>query len=432
MEDNQSPEADRAPEKVATRIAKIGQLYERYGGARLANEYLAAGGRDEAEFRARLLDSMSTQASDVRHDPAHAGMNERERGQYSLVRAIRCQVDPEFAARNRGFESEVSQTLARQIGRDPRGFFVPSDIFFQRDLIVATSTMGGNLVATDLMSGSFVDVLRNRAVTMRMGATVLPGLVGNVAIPTKSTAATAYWVAEGTAPTEGNIRFSQITMSPKTCGGFVDFTRKLLLQGAPAIEDLVRRDLADGIALAIDAAALGGAGTGAEPSGILTSTSVGTATAGSNGGAPTWALMVALETAVANGNADAGLLGYVTNASVRGKLRSVAKSTSGVDGFVWSDDVSRDGMSRVAGYRAAVTNSIPANLTKGTSTGICSAAIFGDWSQLLIGQWGGLDVLVDPYTASSAGSVRVVAFADVDVAIRQNAAFAYIKDLLTT
>jgi HK97 family phage major capsid protein len=228
-------------------------------------------------------------------------------------------------------------------------------------------------------------------------------------------------VAEGTAPTEGAIVFGQVTMSPKTVGAWVDFSRKLMLQSSIDVESMVRNDLYGQVATEIDRAALNGAGTGSEPSGILASTSVGTSTIGAQGGDPTWASIVELESLVAAGNADQGALGYFFNSKTRGKLKTIVKSTSAVAGFIWEAD------NTVNGYRTFVTNQLPSNLTKGTTTGR-SAAIFGNWQDVMIGQWGGLDLLVDPYTASNTGTVRVVALQDVDVAIRRAASFAIAKD----
>jgi HK97 family phage major capsid protein len=186
------------------------------------------------------------------------------------------------------------------------------------------------------------------------------------------------------------------------------------------VEAMVRNDLYAQIGVEIDRTALNGAGTGSEPSGILASTSVGTSTIGAQGGAPTWASLVELETLVANGNADRGALAYFFNSKTRGKLKTIAKSTAVTD-FIWERD------NTVNGYRTWVTNQLPSNLTKGTTTGQ-SAAIFGNFNDLMIGQWGGLDLLVDPYTASNTGTVRVVALQDVDIAIRRVASFAVAKD----
>ena len=145
---------------------------------------------------------------------------------------------------------------------------------------------------------------------------------------------------------------------------------------------------------------------------------------GANGAAPTWAHIVELESDVAVLNALVDDMAYLTNAAVRGKLKTTSK-VSGQNGFIWEN-----GDTPVNGYRAAVTNAVPSNLTKGTGTNL-SAIIFGNFRDLVIGMWGGLDLMVDPYTGSTAGTVRVLALQDVDVAVRYTESFATMVDALT-
>lgn len=420
------------PKSAIPDIIALGERFAAQGGDKVAQEYLRSGRSDINEFGLLLLERVGKKATSTA--PDELGMSRAEKSRFSIVRLVRYLANPQDAQlRNAAaFELEASEAALRAGRRDLKTgaqATIPTDIlgsFGQRDLIVSTSTMGGYTVGTDTLGGSFVDVLRNRSFVLQAGATFLGGLQGAVAIPTKTSGATHYWVTENNAPTEGAIAFGQIAMAPKTLAGFVDFSRKLMLQSSVDVEMMVRNDLAAGQAAEIDRVAVNGAGTGSEPSGILASTSVGTTTMGTHGGAPTWAAMVELESLVAASNADTGSLAYAVNSRTRGKLKTVTKSTSAVTGFVW------DGGDRpLNDYRAFVSNNLPGTLTKGTSTGLCSAAIFGNWADLIVGAWGGLDIMVDPYTGSSAGTVRVVAMQDVDVAIRRAASFAYVKDLLS-
>jgi hypothetical protein len=148
---------------------------------------------------------------------------------------------------------------------------------------------------------------------------------------------------------------------------------------------------------------------------------------GTNGLAPTWQNMIDLETAIATANADVNSMAYLTNAKVRGKLKSTQKFSSTNGAPVWDG-----GNTPINGYRAAVTNAVPSNLTKGSSTSVASAILFGNFADLVIGMWGSLDLMVDPYTGSTAGTVRVVTLQDVDVAIRNVESFATMVDALTT
>lgn len=354
---------------------------------------------------------------------AHIGMNAREVQQYSLVRAIWASVQNDW--RGAELEREASVAVARQLRREPQGFFVPAD-WAQRDLLVGTNTAGGHTVATELLAQSFIDLLRNSMVVRSAGATILSGLVGNIAIPRQTGGATAYWVAENGAPTESQQAFDQVTLSPKTVGAFTDISRRLLMQSSMDVEGFVRSDLATVLALAIDLAALHGSGSSNQPTGVAATSGIGSVAGGTNGLAPAWSHLVSLETEVAIDNADVNRLAYITNAKVRGKLKQVEKaSNTGL--FLWAD-----GAQPVNGYPAYISNQVSSTLTKGSSSGVCSAIFFGNWADLIIGLWGGLDILVDPYTGSTAGTVRVVALQDVDIAVRHAESFAAMLDALTT
>lgn len=374
------------------------------------------------------------------------GMSPRETREYSLVRAINAAIRNDW--RGAELELEASEATAQRLGRRAQGFFVPYDYLaggaaersvqvrtergFQfvperRDMSVGTDGAGGHTVATNLLASSFIDLLRNAMMVQRAGARMLTGLVGDVAIPRQTGGATAYWVAENNAPTESAMTsaFDQVTMAPKTVGAWADITRKLLMQSSLDIEALVRNDLATVLALEIDRAALHGSGSSNQPTGIAATSGIGSVAGGTNGAAPTYANLIALETEVAQDNADIGRVSYMTNTKVRGKLKSTVIGTD--QRMVWGE-----GGTPINGYPAWITNQVASNLTKGSASGVCSAIFFGNWGDLLIGMWGGLDILVDPYTASTTGTVRVIALQDVDVAVRHAESFAAMLDALTS
>ena len=265
-------------------------------------------------------------------------------------------------------------------------------------------------------------------VVRQMGATILDGLTGSVAIPRQTSPATAYWTTEQGTTTESNAAFDQVTMSPKGVSAIQDYSKQLLLQSTPSIDALVRSDLATVLALAQDLASLHGTGASNQPTGVINTTGIGDVECGTNGAVPTWTNIVDLETKVATANADIGSLGYVTNSKVRGILKCVEKAT-GTGQFIWTDGAA--GFGTLNGYRAGVTNQVDATLDKGTSSGVCSAIFFGNWSDLIIGQWGGLDILVDPYTQGATRTIRVISTLYCDIAVRHAASFACIKDAIT-
>jgi len=322
------------------------------------------------------------------------------------------------------FEFECSQEIANRYGKPPNGAFVPRDIW-ARDLVMGTDTAGGYLVGTDLLGDQFIEALRARLVTGRLGARILDGLVGDVAIPGLSTGTSVYWVAESGAPSEGSIVFKQIQLSPKTVGTYLDISRKLLLQSSPAADDIVRNDLLIAILTEIDRVAINGGGAN-QPVGILQTAGIGTVSLGTNGDAPTWAAVVNLVKEVAIDNALMGNLAYLTNAHVVAKLRTTAKVASTDSVMIMNGE-----QNTLMGYPVEQTSLVPSDLTKGTGTDL-SAMIFGNFNDLVIGEWGTLDVLVDPYTGGTSGQTRVVGLMDVDVAVRHPESFAAITDMVTS
>lgn len=405
----------------AKEIATLGKSVP--GGVELANDAIQRGLTVD-QFQGELIRHLATKPKPT----ADIGMTDQEVRRFSVVRALHALANPgNAAARNAAaFEFEASTAAAQRSGREAQGVMLPYDVMRASDLVKGTAGKGGNLVATELLSGSFIDMLRNAMVIHGLGAVNLAGLVGDIAIPKQTGSATAYWVAEDGVPSQSGQTVGQVTMSPKTLGAFTDISRKLLLQSSIDVEGMVQKDLASVLGLAIQQAALNGTGLSNQPKGILGGhVASPTVVGGTNGAAPTWEHIVGLETAVSVANADVGTLAYLTNAKVRGKLKTTSK-VSGQNGFIWEN-----GDTPLNGYRSAVTNAMPSNLTKGTAAAICSAAIFGNWADLVIGMWGSLDLTVDTVTLGTSGAVRVIALQDVDIAVRNAESFATFADILT-
>jgi HK97 family phage major capsid protein/HK97 family phage prohead protease len=379
------------------------------------------------KFRAKLLSTIGqAQPLDVADYGGHR--DQRSVQSFSLLKAIRASVDNDW--RDAGLEREVIGETRQRSGLKARGMLVPSSMFATRSALTAGAVSGlgdgSQMVATDHLADRFVDILRNETVVGGLGATFLADLDGDVTIPKMTAGATASWVAEGSAASESTPTFSNISMSPKTVSARVSYTRQMLRQGSPDIENLLRRDLVRQIAVAIDTAALNGSGSSNQPTGVLNVSGIGSVALGTNGAAPTYAMLPSLEKEISIDNAMLGSLAFCTDPKVISKLRTTAKQSSGVEGnFVMNDD------GRLAGYRVGVTNSMPSNLTKGSGSAL-SALIFGNWSDLLIGEWGAIDLLVDPYTNADSGQVRVVAFSFVDIAVRHAQSFAAVSDIVTT
>lgn len=332
------------------------------------------------------------------------GLTKTEVKRFSLMRAINALANPTDRAAQRAaaFEFECSEAAQRAFGQSAQGILVPADVLRHWDKRDLNSSDDAGLVGQNFRPDAFVDVLRNASSVMQAGATMLTGLSGNVKIPKKSSASSGGWFAEGSAAAESEMGITSITMAPKTVGAFTDVTRQLMMQGSPDVESLIRTDLAQALALAIDLGALSGSGSSGQPTGIRNTSGINTKDFAATN--PTFAEIVGMETEVAADNALLGNLAYIMNASMAGALKTTTKDT-GSGQFVLQDN-------QINGYRAIVSNQVAAG-----------DAYFGNFSDLLIGMWGGLDILVDPYTASTTGTVRIVAMQSVDVAVRHAVSF---------
>ncbi len=415
--------ADLAAERK--RVAEITALGRRFNRVADADKAVESGTPLD-EFRAAVLAAIPgpavVPAPGVQTPAPEIGMGRRDLAQYSLVRAINCLADKRPVD---GLEKEASDAEAKRVGRTAGGFFVPADVLnasfvasqralamlrdprtFTRQMTAGTAADGGNLVATDLLSGSMIEMLRNLQAVLAMGATQLTGLVGNVAIPSQTAAGTAAWRTEVQEVSASKQTLGQVTMSPNRCAALTIYSKQLLAQSSIDIEAFIRMDLATIIALAIDYAAIQGTG-GAQPQGVVGASGVGALTFG---GAPTWAKVVEFETTAATANALTGRLGYLTTPATRGKWKTTEQAT-GTARWLWSDG------DQVNGYRALATNQVASN-----------KVIFGNWADMIIGLWAGLDITVDPYKYAELGEVRVVANQFVDVALRHAASFVVSSD----
>lgn len=414
----QSQEAVRQ-ETLASYQKEVGEIIDlavKHNQRSLADEAIR-NGYNLAQFRGLLLDKIADKPLDV----ADVELTQKEQRSYSLMNAIKGVASGKFS----GIEREVSEELAKRYGKDPRGFFVPTSIF-KRDILTSSPANGSNLVPEDHLAGEFVDALRANLVISGLGARMMQGLKGDVAIPALNAKTSVGFVAENNAPgSEGAPSFRQITMSPKTLVQYVDISRKLMMQSDPSVEQVIRDDMTRQFASKIDEVAIEGGGSN-EPTGILGTNGIGSVGLGTNGGAVTYASFVDLEKEVAVDNALAGNLAFLTNPKVVGAMRQTSRQTSGVEGnFILNDT------NTLLGYNVASTTLVPSDLTKGTGSNL-SAAIFGNFSDLMIGMFGGLDVLVDPYTGSSTGATRIALYQDIDVAVRHAESFAAIKDIIAS
>lgn len=430
---NQPLDAPAIREAERCRVKLITEVGAKFNQVELATKSVEDGST-LAQFSEKLLDAMPgavrKEAATSSLEELNIGLTRGEQKRYSFLRMIRAQAfgdkNPKFIEAA-AFEIECSRAAMEQYKQTPQGHIIPTDVllFGDRDRtkdwravrafeqllieqrVLTQAVAGASTIAEDLLAGSFIDLLRNRSVLQAAGVTLLDGLVGDVAIPRLTGAGTAFWLAtDETDITEATQTLDQVTLVPRNVGAFSVYTRQLLMQSSIAIEQLVRNDLATVLALAIDIAGLYGTGAAGQPTGV--SNTAGIAAPGIVvGGAPTHGELVGFETAVATSNALMGTLAYLIEATMRGFLKTTEKvATTGI--FMWEPG------NTVNGHRTEVTEQVTLN-----------DVFFGNWADLLQGVWGGLDVLVDPFTLSTRMNTRVIEMWTTDFAVRHPESFAF-------
>jgi len=431
-----------AAEAERSRIAGITALCAKHGFDDMGRQ-LVESGRSLDEARSAVLDQLGAKPVEA---VKPVEMDQRDAASYSISAGIRAALSGDWTSREAGLVREMSQEVQQQSGfsqSGKRGFFVPFSALAKRATYVTSgATTGGNLVATDLMADEFIEALRNNSVMLNLGVRTMTGLVGDVAIPRRSGVASTYYLStETTAITQSESTFDQVSLSPKNLAALSKFSRQTLLQATPGIEDLVRRDLTDGINLGIDLGILNGSGSAGQPTGILNTSGIGSVALGTNGGAITVNSLVDLEEQVLidNGAVNRDAIAYVTNAKVLAELKKLrAGGSTTTDGAYLVNDqldaIGRGGTpATVNGYPLYVTNQVPSNLTKGTSSGVCSAVLMGDFSQAMVGFYGnGIEIVVGEDSDDfSKALTSVRAIVSYDVAVRHAESFAAILDVTT-
>jgi HK97 family phage major capsid protein/HK97 family phage prohead protease len=404
------------------RITAIRKLGEEYQEQALAERFLAEvdnGTLDEFENWIRRnspnpqkqqRDKNITRALTATPAAGNLGLNAGEMQRFSFIKAIRALANPndQRAQDAAGFEREVSVAAQQRLGREAQGFLIPDEIL-NRTLNTATSgtnvgDTGGYTIATDLLAGSFIDILRNNTLMMQLGQ-VMGGLVGNIEIPKQMSAANGYWIGEDDDAPDTNIDFGQIKMTPHTVAACSEITRALMQQSSLDTEALVRKDLARALALTIDQASLYGTGSDNQPKGVTQTDGINVydlATANK----PSYAEVVGMESTIAADNADTNAMRYLMHTQMRGHFKTEQKFKGTNGSPVWEPG------NTLNGYNTGVTNQMnPGDL------------LFGHFSDLVIGLWGGLDLTVDPYSNSKKGRLRVVVFQDVDFVVRRSESF---------
>lgn len=376
-------------------------------------------GEGVGDFSAKALEAFGARKLD--HTEAHIGMEQKEIGEFSITRAIQSCMNSKTGKIEKDCpEFDYNQQCEKNYGKRASSFWIPADVVVnrkgadpekgRRDMQVGIFGQGGAFVPT-LLEPTPIELLRNKMVLSGLGIRVMGGLTGNVAIPRQTGAATAYALSEIAQAAVSNQSIDQILMTPKRVAAVGIYSKLLLTQSPIAIENFMREDLMTVNAIKLDYLGFNGSGSASEPLGIINTPGIGSV---SFGAAATYAKLVAFETAVNVANSQGGSRAYVTTPTAKGVLKSAAKLLVGATTVtavaLWEDD-------EINGYPAYDTNQILSN-----------AMIFGNFNSFIMGLFGGLDIVVDPYTLADKAEVKITINNFMDVALRHPQEFVVSAD----
>ena len=403
VDDIRSETVNETRKSIAKQNDEILELGSRHFQSDLARQAIKEG-TDLETFRGQLLNAIPSSES---LETPEVGLSKKEVRDFSITRAVHAMANPtdrraQEAAR---FEFEASDAAKDSYGRNTDGLTLPREVMgsWEKRDINTTDDSGG--IGQDFRRGDFIAALRDASAVLRAGATVFPDLVDNVKIPKATGVSSAAWIAtEGGSVGESEMALGSITMSPKTISAYTDITNKMLANSSLSIENLVRNDLAAGIGKVIDTGALAGSGSSGQPTGIDSQTGVNSITL-ATASTPTWAETVNAESLVLADNVPFNRPGYLTTSLIVGNLKTTAKATNQAV-FIMDDD------GRVNGHDVTISNAVAAGYL-----------YFGMWADLLVGLFGSIDILVDPYTTATSNSTRIRATQFCDINVRHAQSF---------
>ncbi|MEM8828771.1 MAG: phage major capsid protein [Cyanobacteria bacterium P01_G01_bin.19] len=356
------------------------------------------------------------------------GMSNKERRRYSTIKAVGYAAGL-VKADKVGLELEVSKALQERLGKAPKKIYLDQSelVSYRAPYETGVPAAAGNLIETELLSDRFIEQLFNLSAFLSMGVTYLRDLTGNIEIPRESTYTQGYWVGEKQTIPEEEGTFDKIGLAPHKLAVLTKITFEMLEQSSIDIERLFRSRLIRGLALEMDRTVGFGSGIGSEPLGIVSHPETKSIVLGPNGDALSYAAAVQMQTELADANAlTDGSTGYVINARTRGKAQTTLDHDTG--GGSWIYQPTSGNMGTMAGYQTRCSNQIPNNLAKGTASNL-TAAFFGDFSNVLLALWSGMDVMANPYSEFSEAIIQVRAMQLADVNLTRGDYFCVATDI---
>lgn len=374
----------------------------------------------------KTLDAQAAQIKDLQEKLAkRAGLMDGlqdEKKKFSLLKLIRGIYLRDW--KDADFELQVTKEYTEKV----------------RAMDATTGSNGEYLVPPQAVT-EIIEMLRAKAVVIQAGATMMTNLVGSpVEIPRQSGGATAYWVAENVAITASDLVLQQISMTPKAVGALVKLSNRLLKLSNPSAEALIQKDIAIALANAIDYVCLRGSSGSGQPTGIANTANINTVAMGAAGGRATFDTLLDMEGELEDDNVLMENLAYIMHGKVKRLLKKtkVAQYTGDTAGQYIILPMSDQNMKDQTGYGVLTSSQIPTNLTKGGSAATLSEIYLGNWRELIIAQWGGLEIASSNVAgdnnggAFSANQTWIRAIQEVDVAVRHPQSFCLVNDAYTT
>ena len=395
---------------------------------------------DAADADIKLLEKSESRSNNSKRLTSEGDSAEqKEMRKFSLNKVVLAMAE----GRNLdGLEKELVDESTKEVreigGSTPKGVYLSSNILDAlayrkqeaRTMNVGTPSAGGYFVPTEKLG--FFDSLFPNSVLDQLGVQRLTGLTAFTDLPGFTTAVTSSWVTETGSQSPADATVVNRALSPKLLVGATNISRQLMIQTNNSIENYILGNIMKSMYSALESAVINGDGSN-KPTGILTTSGISTVSMGTNGLAPTLAKVLELVQTVQSANADVTNGKFLLNPKLVAKLKQTVID-SGSGAMILAYNQYFGGIQNVIdGYPAFSTTNLPSNLDKGTSTGVCSSMVFGDFSQVVIGQFGGIELMIDTNSAAiaRAGSIAITVNQYVDSALKQPSAIGTLTGCLT-
>ena len=434
-EDDPPNDADKA------RVTRIFELGEEHNERDLAFAAMKDPNISADDFASRLIARSkkpdSQRAEAIQDVPDKITLDPKDQAAFRITDLIYHKVSGNKSVRG-GTEMEICEEYSKlrtRQGIETEGTPIPPQIFCDRTLYrenaglfldervlnATTDTQGEHTIDDELLADGFIDILLEFHAAIAL-CTKLPDLQGNITFPRQDARAVGGWTTEQAAAAEQNPTFDTVTLSPKHLRAWTEVTTQLLHQSSIPVEQFIRRDLARALAKELDRAILFGTGSSNQPTGVNAITGLSSVEWPADSGGVSqfnYDDLCAVEELLGNDDALMGMLAWIVSPNIRRLARSTAELGANTSNPIWR-------MGRMLDYEAYVTTQVitydNAGLITDETTGF-----FANWQEMMVGMWGGIDIMANPYSKDKEGVVRVTIGQMCDNAPRHDESFCKIS-----